>query len=133
VPRPEIPQFNTGSRFGDFIANIRFRRYLNQRRHDFIPLDVDFVGDDLDYNLPRQTEPVHPEVNHEARFVQNEETITKGDNLNCFLKGQKINKGLAKASLITGGIVLLVGVAQILVDNLYTVIPEDKAKLMEQL
>jgi hypothetical protein len=28
---------------------------------------------------------------------------------------------------------LLVGVAQILVDNLYTVIPEDKAKLMEQL
>jgi hypothetical protein len=61
------------------------------------------------------------------------ETISCKEQFDKFKERNAKVKSFGKAMAITGVIILVVGVAQLLIDNLYTVIPADKAGIIQQM
>jgi hypothetical protein len=62
-----------------------------------------------------------------------ENTVTNEPKKQEFIKRQYATPTLGKIMLIAGIVVIVAGVAQMLVDNLYTVIPADKAGAIQQM
>jgi hypothetical protein len=61
------------------------------------------------------------------------DTVTNETKRQEFIKRQYATPTLGKIMLIVGIVVIVAGVAQMLVDNLYTVIPADKAGVIQQM